>query len=150
DERLRRQLAAVGEGLKRHLHGVVDDPARPLLTRGELLEDVEPPCLGGRVRLPAAPRPVILIEVAATAFLEGVVAAARPGEGVAELGHGPFYSRPRDVAGPAPARPSTTASGGLWTPRADERRVGWSPLRRGVGVARRPASSLTPPGRAAS
>jgi len=37
--------------------------------------------------------------------------------------------------------PSPTASGGRRTPRADERRVGWSPLGRGVGVARRPASS---------
>src|SRR5207253_6403187 len=135
---------------ERHLYGVVDDPPRPLLPRGELFEDVEPPCLGGRVHFPAAPRPVVLVEVAPTAFLERVVAAARPGKGVAELGHGPFYSRAQDVAGPAPGE-AVDAGRRRSADAASRRRDGVQSCRAGRGRGPAgphppgPASSLTPP-----
>ena len=103
DERLDGDLDALAIRVERHLDRVVDDAPRPHLARRELLEDVEPAHVGGRVARPAAPRAVVLVEVAALALLEGAVPASRPGEVVGQVGHARIlrHSAARGVLVPA-------------------------------------------------
>src|SRR6185295_10317697 len=89
DERGLAQPVPVAQGEKAPLHRLVHEPTDPHLAGGELLEDVEATHEGVGVDVPAAPGAVILVVVASAALLEDIVAGARPGELVDEIGHGP-------------------------------------------------------------
>ena len=82
------QAVAVAQGQQGALDRLVDEPARPHLAGRELLEDVEAADERVGVGVPAAPGAVVLVVVAPAALLEDVVAGARPGEFVDEVGHG--------------------------------------------------------------
>ena len=88
DERGLAQPVPVAQGEETALDRLVHEPADPHLAGGELLEDVESTDEGVGVDVPAAPGAVILVEIAPAALLEHVVAGARPGELVDEVGHG--------------------------------------------------------------
>jgi hypothetical protein len=75
DPRLGERTPGV-ERLEGHLDRLVDDPPRPALAAGELLQDVEAPDLGGGPRLPPAPAPVVVVEVLPAAVLEHGVPGA--------------------------------------------------------------------------
>ena len=81
------QAVAVAQGQEGALDRLVDEPARPHLAGRELLEDVEAADERVGVGVPAAPGAVVLIVVAPAAVLEDIVAGARPGEFVHEVGH---------------------------------------------------------------
>ena len=88
DERRLRQRVAVAHGEQRPLDRLVDEAPRPHLARAQLLEHVEPAHQRVGIGVPAAPRAVVLVEVAAAALLEDVVPGAGPRELVDEVGHG--------------------------------------------------------------
>ena len=101
------QGVAVAQRQQRALDRLVDEAARPHLAGGELLEDVEAADQRVGVGVPAAPRAVVLVVVAPAALLEDVVAGARPGEFVDEVGHGSSIALRARYPGPGalPARP---------------------------------------------
>src|ERR671927_4671 len=65
----------------------MDDGARPLPARRELLQDVQLALARPRRRLPAAPAAVVLVVISAQALPELLVPRFRPREVVGELGH---------------------------------------------------------------
>src|SRR5262249_34294557 len=87
DEGRLGQRVALAEGEQRALDRLVHEAPRPHLAGAELLQHVELSDEGIGRDVPATPGAVVLVVVAAPALLEAVVAGARPGEFVDEIGH---------------------------------------------------------------
>src|SRR5262249_5048024 len=100
------QSVPFAHGEQRALDRLVHEAPRPHLAGAELLQYVELSDERIGRDVPAAPGAVVLVEVAAPALLEAVVAGARPGELVDEIGHASILAgRSRGRTGLTAARP---------------------------------------------
>src|SRR5215510_2412659 len=123
DEGRLGQRVSLAHGEQRPLDRLVHEAPRPHLAGAELLQHVELSDQGIGRDVPAAPGAVVLVEVAAPALLEAVIAGARPGELVDEIGHASILAgRSRGRTGLTAARPPPRLRSATYRVAAPNRR----------------------------